>query len=79
MEGWRKIHINNEVFLYKIGKGYVSIKLNNGKTIYPNLVEVTSKSWDVLERGQWKKTSDGYVLPSHIKDYLIKRVNNEKI
>jgi len=37
----RQIHINGEVFEYKIGDSHIRIKLPNGKSIAPNFSEVT--------------------------------------
>jgi hypothetical protein len=38
-----------------------------------SLAEVTGRSWNVLERGQWKKTSDGALTPGVLRQFIDRR------
>lgn len=68
-KGVRRLHIDDVEYLYVIKGSKVQFFLPDRKII-ATLVEVSGKSWDILERGQWKKTSDGWVTPQHCKDFL---------
>lgn len=66
----RRITVRGEVFTYTIGTGSVRITWPDGSSRAVLLTVVTGRSEDVLERGQWKKTSDGMVTPKDIAAYI---------
>lgn len=69
---WRKIHIDEEVWEYQLGKGNAVIKSSDNKKTVVDYSKLTGRSWGIIERGQRKKTSDGMVTPKHIKEYIQK-------
>lgn len=66
----RKIHIDNEVYKYKVGGAHVKIRLPNGKSIAPTISEVTGLDWNSIERAIWKRYFR--ITPNTIKEYLMK-------
>ncbi len=50
----RSIHINNEIYFYKIGDFNVKVKLPNHNSICLSLAEITGINWDDIERNKWK-------------------------
>ena len=72
---WRKLAIGEAVWEYQLGKGNAVIKSPDNKKTVVAYTKLTGRSWDILERGQYKKTSDGMVTPKHIKDYIQKHLS----
>jgi hypothetical protein len=35
------------------------------------LTEIKGLGWDVIERGRWKRTSDGMVRPAEVAAYIL--------
>lgn len=71
--GVRKLHIDGVEYLYVI-KGHGVHYYFEDKKVVANHAEVTGRSWDIIERGQWKKTTDGMVKPSDCKAFLEKLI-----
>ncbi len=69
----RKIHLDEQIYLYRIGRGYVVIEFPDGHREVISDSTITGRTPDTLERGRWKKTPDGMVLPSHVKAWLVQR------
>jgi hypothetical protein len=69
----RKIHLDEQIYQYRVGKGYVVITFPNGHREVVSDSTITGRTPDTLERGRWKKTTDGMVLPSHVKAWLKQR------
>ena len=67
--GVRKLHIDGVEYLYKIKGSTVQFFLDDRKVV-ADISTVSGKSWDLIERGQWKKTSDGHITPGHCKEFL---------
>ena len=67
---YRTMVVNGETWRYRIGKNYCNICAPNGKSFSVDLSRLTGRDWDTLERGQYKRTQDGMVYPSHIRDYI---------
>jgi hypothetical protein len=67
--GVRKLHIDGVEYLYKI-KGHTVQFFLEDKKIVADISTVSGKGWDLIERGQYKKTDDGYVTPGHCKAFL---------
>lgn len=68
---WRKMIIGDQTWEYQFGKGNAVIKSPEGKKTVVDYSKLTGKSWDIIERGQRKKTSDGEVTPQHVKNYIV--------
>lgn len=67
----RKIHFSpTDVWLYRLGRGNAVITSPQGKKTRVRYETLTGRSPNTLERGQWKKTSDGMICPSHVKSYI---------
>lgn len=67
----RKLTVGDQVWEYSVGVGHTVIKFpgQKRKIVVPNHSLKGIRS-DDFERGQWKKTSDGMVQPSHIRAYI---------
>jgi len=67
----RKVHINNQEWQYHIGQGTVVIQSPDGKKSYHkiHLVKGVCEP-DIIDRGRYKRTSDGMVKPSEVKNYI---------
>jgi len=70
MKSKRKIIINGDTYKYIIGKGNVVIWAPNKKKIVVDFSTLTGRSWDAIERGQWKNTRDGMITPKDIANYI---------
>ncbi len=72
----RRLVLGAETFYYQVTQGHVTLFLaSKGPSIawdkwVLSPVEVTGRSWNVLERGQWKKTSDGMITPADLRRFL---------
>lgn len=69
----RVLVIDGEIWQYKIGKSYTHIwppPSRGGKKLIKRTHEIAGRSPDTLERGQYKKTSDGMVTPSDVEKYI---------
>lgn len=74
----RKVHVGGQVWEFRTGKGAAVIKNpRTGKSTIVNYAKLTGRTWDTLERGQWKRTSDGMVTPAHVKAYIEKHLSSE--
>jgi len=74
--GTRRLVLGAETFYYAVSRGSVTLLLASSRQgiAYDKwvltLAEVTGRSWNVLERGQWKKTSDGALTPGDLRRFL---------
>lgn len=67
----KAVHIKGKEWNYKIGRG--NIVISNPITTKKHLVglsTLTGRASDVVERGRWKKTSDGMIKPSDVKKFI---------
>lgn len=72
---FRKIKIRNMDWEWKVGKDSAVIKFPDGKnTIVPLEKIHPSKSVYVIERGRYKKTSDGMITPRMISQFIEKEL-----
>jgi hypothetical protein len=75
----RKVHIQGKVWQYEIGHQFVVIQFpppNQKKkfTIAQSLL--VERTPDELDRGRWKKTQDGMIKPSDVKNYIEKNLSS---
>ncbi len=68
--GPRKITVGQKTYVWKVGKSNVVIRSPEGKSTVVNLSTILGKSWDIIERGQYKGTDDGTVMPKHVRIYI---------
>lgn len=65
----RKIHIDEEEWIYRIGRQFIVIWSPNNNKYLTNLSEVSGLSWSNIERNIWKGNWKG-IKPSEIKKYI---------
>jgi hypothetical protein len=70
MKGERRLDVDGELWSFKIGKGAAVIVAPNGEKNVVSLTTLTGRSPDIIERGQWKGTRDGMVVPDHVRNYV---------
>jgi hypothetical protein len=74
----RKIDVDGEEWEFSTGKGNAVIKNpRTGKKAIVDYSILTGRTWNVLERGQWKKTIDGMVTPGHVSGYIRKHLRGK--
>lgn len=65
----RAVHIDGEMWSYKVGRGGIKIKSPTGYGYDVDLSTFSGWSWDQLERAEWK--GNGFqVTPQRVKDYV---------
>lgn len=67
---FRTLTVAGQVWSYYIGKTRLVLCAPNGKKKAIRLDDLTGRSSPIFERGKWKKTSDGMVLPAHVRAYV---------
>jgi hypothetical protein len=71
----RTLTIGGLKWVCVFGKGAVSIRsATTGRRIVVSYQDLTGRSIDSIERGQWKKTSDGMVTPADVRAYIEKKL-----
>ena len=70
MKGERRVDVDGESWSFKIGKGAAVIIAPNGQKSVVSLTTLTGRSPDTIERGQWKGTRDGMVVPDHVRNHV---------
>jgi len=66
----RPIAISEEVWYYQVGGCHCVFWNPQGKKFIEKTNIVAGRSFDVLEKGQWRKTSDGMITPKDISKYI---------
>lgn len=72
MKGERQARVGDETWGFKLGRQHVVLVAPDGHKSVVDFSALTGRSWDTLERGMWKGTSDGMVTPEHVKRYIRK-------
>lgn len=65
----RKLHINNQTWLYSVGDSFVTIKSPTDKRYNVWITNITGEDWGFIERARRKKYWKG-VRPQQIKNYI---------
>ena len=65
----RKIIVDGQEFHYIIGESRMVLESPTGKSIVPLSV---FRDYYTLEKGRWKKTSDGMITPKDVAAYIKK-------
>lgn len=70
---WRHVHLDDgAVWDYRIGSGTAVLRSPEGEKKVVPLHEIKGIAANLVERGRWKGTSDGMILPSEVKTYIQK-------
>ena len=72
----RKLVVDGSTWLVRVGTSAMEARNGTAKLVIP-LDRVTGRTWDVLERGRHKKTSDGMVTPSMMERAIRTAVKGE--
>lgn len=67
----RRLYIHGRPWWYKIGRCYAHIWNPSGEKHIRTISDVRGLPSDVIDRGQYKKTRDGMVCPSHVERYIV--------
>lgn len=71
---WRKIVVGGAEWKYHIGSGAVEARCGDRKLVGTPPEIVPGLTWDIFERGQHKRTSDGMITPKHIAAWIGSRL-----
>ena len=74
MSGWRTMQVSGKKWRYRFGLGNAVIRGTDGKSTVVGYEDLTGRSSAVIERGQWKKTTDGMVKPGHVRGWIRKHL-----
>ncbi len=75
----RLIEVKNNTFEYVVGRCYVAIWAPNGDARIVSIPDLKGTTWEIFERGQWKKTSDGMVTPSEVAHFIECRTTGQNL
>lgn len=65
--------IDGQVWWFFVGRRLgIDIWDPTGKRHNTDASKVTGRSWEVIEKGQLKKTSDGKITPSDVRSWIQK-------
>jgi hypothetical protein len=70
----RKIHIQNQVYRYKVGKQHVKIIFPDRHVLVADFSQITGINWTDIERFAWKNRSGFPIKPSKIRAYIEKKL-----
>jgi hypothetical protein len=76
---YRKMTVDGENWEFKIGRSNVHMRAPDGKGHVVNFSQLTGRSWDTLERGQHKRTTDGMVKPGHVRGWIQKIRRHQRL
>lgn len=74
----RILNISNGIIQWKTGKSFTKIIMPDGKSTVEFNSELVGVSDSDFERGQYKQTSDGMVTPTHIVEFVKKKIASNK-
>jgi hypothetical protein len=67
---YRKMDVQGEQWEFKIGRDNAHIRAPNGRGKTVSFYELTGRTPDLIERGQWKGTTDGMVGPGEVRAWI---------
>lgn len=73
MSKWRTLVTPQGEFEWRYGGRGVIVRQGDVKHNV-HVTEVTGLQWDDVERGQWKRTSDGMITPGQVRAWIDKNV-----
>lgn len=68
----RIVNIDGQEWEVTIGKSNTKIRSPKNKSTIVDHSKLTGKPWSTIERGQWKRTSDGMITPKDVETYIRK-------
>jgi len=68
---WRKIEVDGKEYEYRVGFSFTKI-YRLGISWLIDLSTLTGKSWESIERGRWKKTTDGMITSKMVEGWIRK-------
>jgi hypothetical protein len=75
MTAMRKVIVYGQAWEFSTGRFNAVIKNpHTKKKMIVDFAKLTGRSWDILERGQHKRTIDGMIKPGHVKAYIEKHL-----
>ena len=76
--GWRNLTIDGERYSWRCGSMWMRIEMPSGQTVRTTIWDMKGITVDEFERGKWKKTRAGMVLPNDVRDFIIKNKEKQK-
>jgi len=70
----RKIDINGTVYEWSAGRQYVHIRKDDKLLVTTTIAQVKGTTPDIVERGLWKKTTDGMLTPKEVRAFILRVV-----
>jgi hypothetical protein len=80
MGSWRKLVVDGKNYRWR-GSDFVVIQDEHGKRVGGARVtapQIKGDDWNVWERGQWKRTSDGMMRPGEVAAFIRSAVGNAR-
>ena len=70
----RKIIVDNVQYDYKVGRGFTVIRNDFGFAKIVRNCDLKGITGQDFERGWWKRTQDGMILPSEVAKFIRKSI-----
>lgn len=69
---FRNITVDDVVYWYHIGQGKMKLRHPSGKSTTHCLCDVKGMGFtpDTVDRGRWKKTTDGMITPGEVARFI---------
>lgn len=72
----RRLYIHGRPWWYKVGRTYAVIWNPVGRKHAVELDALRGLTHDLIDRGRWKKTTDGMIRPSHVERYIASHIDS---
>jgi hypothetical protein len=66
----RTLVVDGKAYQYRIGHHSMVLVHPDGKKEIVRLAVIANRTPDTIDRGRWKKTSDGMITPKHVEGYI---------
>ena len=70
MSNWRNLTVGGKAWRYCVGKGGGIVARHGEERRFIQAWDIKGMTPDNYDKGQWKKTNDGMVLPSEVAAWL---------
>jgi len=67
--GWRNITVDGDLYRWRVGRSYVQIRGGGIRDTF-TCGAVKGLTPDLFDRGKWKQTSDGMIMPSDVSRFI---------
>lgn len=71
---WRTVEVAGVRYRWRFGRGTIEIRRDREVVLRVPAHELRGTTPDLFERGQHKRTSDGYVTPAMVRTAIAKTV-----